>query len=70
MRIYIATLTSGPKWLTIVRIACLDALTSEELENTVVPVSLELMKEEPLGISTVSSNNSCLEEYQSKNNTA
>ncbi len=47
-----------------VRIACLDALPSEESVHTVVPVSLELMEEEPASISTVSSNNnSCLELY-------
>lgn len=40
-----------------VRIACLDALPSEKLENTVVPVPLELMEEESTSVSTVSSNN-------------
>ena len=46
-----------------VRIACLDALPSEKLENTVVSVPLKLM-EEPASISTVSLNaNSCLELY-------
>ena len=47
-----------------VRIACLDALPSEKLENTVVPVPLELMEEESTSVSTVSSNNtSYLELY-------
>lgn len=47
-----------------VRIACLDALPSEKLENTVVSVPLKLMEKEPASISTVSSNsNSCLELY-------
>ena len=47
-----------------VRIACLDALPSEKLENTVVPVPLELMEEESTSVSTVSSNNnSSLELY-------
>ena len=41
-----------------VRVACLDALPSEKLENTVVSVPLKLM-EEPASISTVS----CLELY-------
>ena len=46
-----------------VRVACLDALPSEKLENTVVSVPLKLM-EEPASISTVSLNdNSCLELY-------
>lgn len=39
-----------------VRIACLDALPSEESEHAVVPVPLELM-EESTSVSTVSSNN-------------
>ena len=46
-----------------VRIACLDALPSEESVHAVVPVPLELMEEESAGISTVSSDNSCLELY-------
>ena len=46
-----------------VRIACLDALPSEESVHAVVPVPLELMEEESAGISTVSSANSCLELY-------
>lgn len=46
-----------------VRIACLDALPSEESEHAVVPVPLELM-EESTSVSTVSSNNtSYLELY-------
>ena len=46
-----------------VRIACLDALPSEESVHAVVPVPLELMEEESAGISTVSSDNPCLELY-------
>ena len=46
-----------------VRIACLDALPSEESEHAVVPVPLEIM-EESTSVSTVSSNNtSYLELY-------
>lgn len=33
-----------------VRVACLDALSSEKLENTVVSVPLKLMEEEPASI--------------------
>ena len=45
-----------------VRMACLDALPSEEAVHAVVPVPLKLM-EESADISTVSSDNSCLELY-------